>query len=867
MADKSKSRFWADSDSSDSDSEGSSSGSDDSSVKASANKKWAIDDYSSSGDDEQRVVKSSTTKAKEAFQKEYKNLQNAVNVSDFNTMLSIFSSLDSLVSKHSEALRGKDNSDLSKYPLEYFHIFKLLDLTVKENQQNKKKLSKTNSRSLNILRSRLKKKLVGDLLEEVENVADLVEEASESSDDSDSSSSGSDDSSSSSEEETKTKKKAGFGGLKADSDESSDDSDSEWGSSSDSDSDEDEGNQLTGRARWVKRAPETKEQKEKKLELKKQREQEKQNRAKQRKDEKELKSGQKEEKKEEEVLTEELVDEKVQSLVSERGKKSADAVTLAQKMRDLYTLVLEWNKSREEKEGNVISEKAVIQIFQWVVTLQFDIRVSLDEAMSVELWNQLMQDLDVLMTWKEEGKIGSEYDISSFVDRMNTEYIKSLRYMEDHSDEYVTRLKDELQVVDLANRLLTFYSSQDDVSQKIAEKASLMALLLLQNSYYKPRAVLLAFRKDVDSDYDFTQEFISRTKFICQKAPTQEMTIQAILCLIFHLSLFDKYSEAKEWILLSKVQDTISQFEISTQILFNRAMAQFGVCAFKIGKIAQAHQCLVELCQVNPIKVKELLAQGVFWKRYSDNQNSKVMLALQKEERRRILPYHMHLNTDLLEFCFLVSAMLLETPNMAKFAAENFTDVQLLKYSSRFNHRVISRHYRRLLEKYEKQDFTGPPEGVREHCLAASLALQQADWRQCSEYLLEVPVWNFFRNKEKAQEMLLKQIKKEALRTFMLTYSSAYESIDEQYLIQKFELGKGEVHKIINGMIVDDDIRLKASWDQVTSCLLLHRSDPTHLQALGMQFSDKLGALVGSNESLMSNVFGGVATTMKNNRA
>lgn len=96
--------------------------------------------------------------------------------------------------------------------------------------------------------------------------------------------------------------------------------------------------------------------------------------------------------------------------------------------------------------------------------------------------------------------------------------------------------------------------------------------------------------------------------------------------------------------------------------------------------------------------------------------------------------------------------------------------------------------------------------------------------------------------------MLVKFIKEESLRTYLFTYSNVYASISVPYLAEMFELTQTNVHSVISKMIINEE--LMASLDDPSETVVMHRSEPSRLQALAMQLTDKVTNLVDANERI-----------------
>jgi len=811
--------------------------------------------FSDDEEDTKRVVRSAKDKRYEQLNGIIKTIRNSKKIKDFNKMESSFLELTKAYDK-ARPVVAKEESGTPRFFIRILVEMEDLVNEAWEDRDYRKSMSKNNAKSHSSLRQKLRKYIRNEFNEEVEKFRQNPDQEDEP-EESDKGSDDDDDGSDSDDEAAASKPKdlaAMFGKDKKGGDDDDDsDSDSESWDDDDSSSDSsDDGEGRTAIDIFKKKDDDTKVFKKKKEKA----------------GSKEARSQERRSKKERELdavdedgtwttvdrgavekpkmfdkdaeINHQLVIKKLHEIVSARGKKRTDRKEQIELLTELYKI----------SEENNLGAGIALKIKFAITAAIFDYNPKISEAMKPEHWEQCLPAVKELLTMISDGgenlvcgdNIGEDMEqfeeapykvrgcFLSVVERLDEEFVKVLKGCDAHSHEYVDRLKDELKVMEILEQAQVLID-------KLGSSSEMCRIYLkrIEHIYFKfDTKVIQQKNGELSAKEETSVQLMDRLcKYVYAKDSTDRLRTRAILCHIYHHAIHDMWFEARDLMLMSHLQDTIMHSDPLTQILYNRTMVQLGLCGFRHAEIRDAHNALLDI-QLGG-RSKELLAQGLLPQRHNERSNDQ-----EKIEKQRQMPFHMHINLEMLECVYLVSAMLLEIPYMAAH-----------EFDAR--RRMISKSYYQQLRSSERQALVGPPESMREHIVAASKAMRNGNWVACKNFIINdkmnAKVWDLFYEADKVREMLVKKIQEETMRTYLFTYSKVYDSISVVTLSEMFSLEKEAVHAVVSKMIINEE--LMASLDEPTECMVMHRTEPSRLQSLSLQLADKISQLVDNNERLL----------------
>ncbi|ODH35809.1 eukaryotic translation initiation factor 3 subunit C [Paracoccidioides brasiliensis] len=560
-------------------------------------------------------------------------------------------------------------------------------------------------------------------------------------------------------------------------------------------------------------------------------------------------------------------------IVESRGKKNTDR--------------LEQIKIMEKLLEVATTPYQTIRVLLTLISTRFDLTVSSTaNYMSTEQWNLAIQELGTLTAtleehpeyivtegaeeWEDDEKqpqlapgetLKVPGSVVSFVERLDDELTRSLQHIDPHTAEYIERLSDEQSLYTSIVRSLLYVEKLNKVEKNEARQDSVNRVLMrrLEHVYFKPSQVVVILEENtwaaiptkLDSGItprkNGTSDIPALVKTLCNylfELSDGIIRARAMLCQIYFLALHDKYHRARDLMLMSHLTENISNFDVNTQILFNRTLVQIGLCAFRAGLVYEAQNTLGEVCGSG--RQKELLAQGIIMQRYSS-----VSPEQEKLERQRQLPFHMHINLELLECIYLTSSMFLEVPLMAQTSS-----------SPEMKRRIISKTFRRMLDYNERQVFNGPPENTRDGVIMSAKALAAGDWKKASTTLNSIKIWDLMAQPDKIKAMLGEQIQEEGLRTYLFTYAPFYDTLSISTLSDMFELSSKKIAAIVSRMISHEE--LAAALDQVNDAISFRKGvELSRLQSQIVTLADKSMSLLEANEKTLEQRTQGMANAFQ----
>jgi len=445
-------------------------------------------------------------------------------------------------------------------------------------------------------------------------------------------------------------------------------------------------------------------------------------------------------------------------------------------------------------------------------------------------------------------------NVLNFIKKLSNELWTNLKSLEPRSEQYENRRKNILLLLKTYKQTVFYFSKLADTDAqsevevlwmhaihndydesidgvlerqraKEHKQATAAKLLKMKNVWFRGHKIV-----------NLPQcEITRKAIYVFEHGSTRNQTC-AMIYLIYCMALHHRFELCRDLLLMSHLGSStrIGGTHIDLQVLYNRALAQFAICAFCSGHWYSAMIILQEMFASNRLKI--LLGQG-YIKAGLDNPTSE-MIKQEQEQYARMLPYHFHIQMDALEASHLLSSLFIEIPNMISNA-----------YNKSW---IRNQYFRKIWHQYLRRDLRVPPENTKDYILSIGIHAHNGEWMSAKAMVNKLKIWHEIKHTKLVKKQVYSTLKRQCLRCYLYRYGCVYDTISIPTLSEMFELSARHCKQFIAKLIVTagNDARF-ASIDELTQCVVMHQLPPMPVQRTALEYSDKLSFLIEQNEKLL----------------
>ena len=589
----------------------------------------------------------------------------------------------------------------------------------------------------------------------------------------------------------------------------------------------------------------------------------------------------------------------VQSIIESRGKKGVDLNEHLKTLNDLLNI----SESTYEK----------IVLLNLTVSLRYELS-SKEKFMPADHWNIALDDISKLLDVLDDDKsyvvteiapsnddittpppadsegrhliVGS---IASFVERLADELTSHLLYLDPNSSEYIRLLQDESKLYSLivrAEAYLTRVVPAAKLAEPEGDQLCRIIIKRLEHIYYKPVKLIVLSELNVwnelivDESTSIPKITVSEpTDLLSQQqtnklidalcshiyeyssgAPSSIYRKRAALVQAYYYAATNQFFEARDILHLTHVQTTIHTSEPGVQVLFNRAIVQLGLAAFRAGLIEETQSILHEV--VTSQHTRELLGQGRIY--FSNKSNTPNVDASSKG---KYVPFHTHINIELIDIAYYIASLLVEVPVMAMQSyqgstpgATNYAGSEAHSQSQNLN-KNASRSFKRILDYTERQYFQGPAEETRDYVFEAYHQLVKFNWKAASTILSELRVWGMMpgisvvnadgmTGLDSLKEMIVESCKIQSLKTWAYVNAGVVKNYAVSKLARRFALEESKVCSTLGALLSRDEVLGHLKFNDDNSKSVIFEAKEGGMGEIVRGLSDRVNSILERNEKL-----------------